>query len=644
MNKFKKILLITATLFSVQSSFATHLVGGFITYECAGGNEYMINLRVYKDCGATVTGTFDDTAFVAIYNINGDTVSRLRLPKGPTVSIPTNSTGNPCLTPPAGLCTEYAEYQGQVILPPILGGYTLTHQRCCRNNSIDNISNPWSYGNTYTIQIPSLDSICNSSPQFQSAAPIVLCANDPLNLQLDAIDPDGDSLHFQFCEILAGGGQQGGGGCNAVIPNPPCPPPYASITLIAPSTAQNPLPGSASPITIDASNGTLLGTPDATGQYVVGVCVTEYRGGIPLSTARLDYQFNIVNCISNIIADMLTSTEDPTILCDGKTVQFQNQSSNFNHLRWDFGVPGISTDTSNLPNPVFIYADTGLYTVTLIVNPGWQCSDSTTFDFRIQDAVSVSTSWTGIPCFEVQQIQWEALGNFRDSTSFQWDFGSNSNISGWNALSPPPVTWTTPGWKYVTFSANWPPGCQVVIQDSIQISSLSANVDAGPDQTIASGSSTALTATGGSEYFWYSDHPARYSGRFEPTIFVRPERDTTMFYVVVKDELGCEGIDSVFVYLLPEIIEDPLVQNFISPNGDGRNDCLDLSNILEVENAQLIVLNRWGKMVFESSPYANDWSGQDQAGAELPDGTYYILLKGKEEFIYKGSVTLIRAR
>ena len=106
---------------------------------------------------------------------------------------------------------------------------------------------------------------------------------------------------------------------------------------------------------------------------------------------------------------MLTATEDPTILCDGKTVQFQNQSINFNHLRWDFGIPGISTDTSNLPD-LFTYPDTGLYTVTLIVNPGWQCSDHLIF---IQDAVSVSTSWTGIPCFEVQQIQWEALGNFK---------------------------------------------------------------------------------------------------------------------------------------------------------------------------------------------------------------------------------------
>ena len=125
---------------------------------------------------------------------------------------------------------------------------------------------------------------------------------------------------------------------------------------------------------------------------------------------------------------------------------------------------------------------------------------------------------------------------------------------------------------------------------------------------------------------------------------MQPERDTTTFYVVVKDELGCEGIDSVRVYLLPEIIEDPLVQNFISPNGDGRNDLLDLSNVLEEKNAQLIVLNRWGKMVYESSPYANDWRGQDQAGADLPDGTYYILLKGEEEFIYKGSATLIRAR
>ena len=79
-------------------------------------------MRVYKDCGATVTGTFDDTAF-DIYNINGDTVSVFDSLKGQRSASPPILPAT-CLTPPAGLCTEYAEYRGQVTLPPILGGYT----------------------------------------------------------------------------------------------------------------------------------------------------------------------------------------------------------------------------------------------------------------------------------------------------------------------------------------------------------------------------------------------------------------------------------------------------------------------------------------------------------------------------------------
>lgn len=637
--KYSRIVALLFAIGSGWSSYAAHLVGGSITYECQGNNDYRINLRVYRDCGGG-GAAFDANSNIAIYDINGDLVQQLSVPKGPTISVPPNSTGNPCLTPPPGLCTEYADYTVSVNLPPLLGGYTITHQRCCRNASIANVNNSGSLGNTYTIRIPSLDNSCNSSPQFQSVPPIVLCVNDPLNVQIDAIDPDGDSLYYEFCEILEGGGQ-GGVGCNAVIPNPPCPPPYTPIPFIAPSTPQNPLPAN-SAIVIDSSNGALNGITNNIGQYVVGICVTEYRNGVPLSTARLDYQFNIVNCVSNIVADMLTSAEDPTILCDGRTVQFQNQSINFNHLRWDFGIPGVVTDTSNQLDPVFTYPDTGTYTVSLTLNPGWQCSDSTSFTFRIQENVNGSLSWSGVPCFEVQGIEWEATGNWADSTNFLWNFGGTANPIGSGQLNPPPVTWSTPGWKTVTFTASWPPGCQIVLTDSVEISSLSANVDAGPNQTIPYGESATLSATGGSEFYWYSDVPARYSGRYQQTIQVWPENDTTMFWVIVKDALGCEGVDSVTVFLTSEIIENPLVQNFVSPNGDGRNDVLDLSNLLEGQEAEFVLLNRWGVEVYNKSPYLNDWSGEDAGGDPLPDGTYYFILRRKNTILYKGPVTIMR--
>ncbi|CAN1546204.1 Gliding motility-associated, C-terminal domain [Flavobacteriaceae bacterium] len=61
----------------------------------------------------------------------------------------------------------------------------------------------------------------------------------------------------------------------------------------------------------------------------------------------------------------------------------------------------------------------------------------------------------------------------------------------------------------------------------------------------------------------------------------------------------------------------------ISPNGDGDNDFLDLTN-LNVQNLQ--IFNRHGIEVFSKTNYTNEWAGKSNAGTELPDGTYYYVV------------------
>ena len=51
--------------------------------------------------------------------------------------------------------------------------------------------------------------------------------------------------------------------------------------------------------------GFITGVANTTGQFVVGICVSEYENGTLLSKVRRDYQFNITSCISNVVADML---------------------------------------------------------------------------------------------------------------------------------------------------------------------------------------------------------------------------------------------------------------------------------------------------------------------------------------------------
>ena len=617
-----------------------HLIGGSLSYQCLGNNEYRFTLRIYRDC-AGGGAAFDQTANLAVYDIGNNLVLTQSPVRGPSISVPLNSTNNPCLVTPAGLCSEYTEYVTTMVLPPILGGYTIAHQRCCRNGTISNVANSSSLGNTYFVTIPSLDSVCNSTPEFAPLIPPVICANEALNLQIQAQESDGDSLYYELCEVYTGGGQMGGAGCNSVIPIPTCPPPFTPINLISPYTFSQPLP-STSGITLNPLNGTLTGMPNLTGQFSVGVCVSEWRNGLLMSTARLDYQFNIVNCISNLVAEMLTPDVDPTILCDGLTVQFQNLSSNFNTLFWDFGVQGILSDTSRLPNPIFTFPDTGVYRVSLVLNPGSPCTDTTFYDFKIRPNVSGNIGWSGIPCFEVQGIDWKSTGIWPDSTTFQWNFGGGASPAGWVGEIPPPVSWSSPGWKTVSFTAFWPTGCSFNVVDSIEISSLSLSVDAGPDQTIEFGDTAILNASGGVSYYWYSNLPARYNDRYSSQIFTWPQGDTTIYYVEATDALGCKGIDSVRVFMLRDQIESPLIINFISPNSDGRNDFLDLTNLLKDRNGSLQIFNRWGAEVYSVSPYLNNWEGDNKGGDPLPDGTYYFTLRIEGEYVYKGAITILR--
>jgi len=76
-----------------------------------------------------------------------------------------------------------------------------------------------------------------------------------------------------------------------------------------------------------------------------------------------------------------------------------------------------------------------------------------------------------------------------------------------------------------------------------------------------------------------------------------------------------------------QIIDDSLIfPNVITPNGDNLNDKLEIKGLLNgaYTDKVLIVYNRWGKKVYESNNYQNDFDGQG-----LPDGVYYYVFTAK---------------
>jgi len=84
--------------------------------------------------------------------------------------------------------------------------------------------------------------------------------------------------------------------------------------------------------------------------------------------------------------------------------------------------------------------------------------------------------------------------------------------------------------------------------------------------------------------------------------------------------------------------------NFLSPNGDGKNDRWIIKNIEQYPDNEVKIFDRAGRLVFRKKGYNNDWDGTFN-GSKLSSGVYiYILNSGTGITPVKGTLTIILDR
>jgi len=428
-------------LLGLTSVFATHIVGGEMYYEAWGNNEYLITLKVYRDCDPnsnTNNTDFDPSASIGIYQSGALFESIfINLDQTDVEFVPV-VLDNPCFVLPPNLCVERAIYETVIVLPESPFDYHLVYQRCCRNPTIVNLFLPENTGATFTTQIPgtNLTNQLNSSPRFVSFPPVALCNNAEFFFDHSAFDPDGDSLVYEFCTPFHGGTP------DEPAPTPPLGPPFVNVTYAAGFSFNDPITADPN-FTIDPQTGFLSGTATAPGQYVIGICVREFRNGIELTRSNRDFQFNVVECDPVIIA----AIPDQEIFCDGLTFQFSNSSENGTFFEWDFGDPNTSLDVSSLESPIYTYPDTGYYEVRLIANPGWPCADTAFASFAAFPELSPAIISVNSGCLGSEAtFDFTAGGQIEDpEATYSWDFGPNANPSSSNEFSPIDIYLGPPG-------------------------------------------------------------------------------------------------------------------------------------------------------------------------------------------------------
>lgn len=636
--KYNYLLIFFLFLF-LPSSYATHMVGGDITYKCLGNNQFEITITLYQDClnGEPGAITQDNPAFYSIYTSGPNPIF---VKNGSVFYTETKHIdpdfNNDCINNPPRTCMQEMVFVFVETLQPSSTGYTIVYQRCCRNAAINNIANPGNTGVTYTATIPPFENgeCSNNSAVFKSLPPQIICINNPFIYDFSATDIDGDSLSYELCAAKKGGS-----------PSNPKPsgtemgaPPYPNLNYIPPYSATVPVPGFP-PFAIDPQTGVLSGNPTSLGRYVVTVCVNEWRNGAIINTISRDVQFVITNCSKAVIADIPELPDAPNVYaieCKDLTVHFKNTSSGGFSYYWDFGVPGA---TSTEFEPSYTYPDTGVYKVKLVVNPGSTCSDSIYRYVKVYPTFHADFEWAGNLCPE-ETIQFTDLTTVTHGsiTSWHWDLGDSTSSN----LPNPTHQYDYPGGpqqvKLITTSSL---GCIDSIEKTLPISVF--DVFAGNDTIIVKDYPFSLNGSGAQYYSWT---PTDYlSNPFiaNPSVHFPDVGDYT-YVLSGTNEFGCSKEDTIRIMVVDN--GSIFVPNAFSPNGDGLNDALEVKSVGYALVRIFEIYNRYGQKVYYSANKMNPtWDGTFR-GQPADPGVYYWILKAVNAFgeleTLKGDFTLLR--
>lgn len=316
-----------------------------------------------------------------------------------------------------------------------------------------------------------------------------------------------------------------------------------------------------------------------------------------------------------------------TLKCEEDSIQLDAGNLGSSYL-WNTG------QTSQIIAPTY----PGIYSVIVTSNG---CSEYDTIQVFNQ---ALEASFIGLDtagCIPV-------LSNFSDLstvgvgsiTHWHWNFGNGDTSNSQNPTTNYPI----PGKHTVTLTVTSDIGCEddTVLFDYINAFDLAeANYTFIPSFgaprdiiTFVNNSSNAIAykwlfGDGDSSSLSNPTHKYKEEGNYAITLLALSSNncnDTLTFWIEIKS-------DNYFV------------PNSFTPGVDGKNDFWKIIGLEDSENFELIIYNRWGERVFESTEPSEEWNGT--YNSELcPSGVYVWKLtfksNGTKITEKRGHINLIR--
>ncbi|WP_205945128.1 gliding motility-associated C-terminal domain-containing protein [Pedobacter psychrodurus] len=86
--------------------------------------------------------------------------------------------------------------------------------------------------------------------------------------------------------------------------------------------------------------------------------------------------------------------------------------------------------------------------------------------------------------------------------------------------------------------------------------------------------------------------------------------------------------------------EVAIVNNILTPNGDGKNDFFVVKGLEKYPNNKLSIFDRGGRLIYAIMNYQNNWDGYFN-GKPLMEDTYYYMLDLGADGSIKGFISIL---
>ncbi|MDT8308720.1 MAG: PKD domain-containing protein [Bacteroidales bacterium] len=320
-----------------------------------------------------------------------------------------------------------------------------------------------------------------------------------------------------------------------------------------------------------------------------------------------------------------------TTLCPKTVITLDAGTINNGTYQWSPGGQASQTITTATPGTYIVSVTNTDYNLT--------CVSADTIVISNYPAINPGFYLDKYDGCQPLSVQFTNSSSPTPFNSALWKFG-DGNTSG--DISPL-YTYYNPGTYDVGLVITSTEGCKdsIIIPNLITVYSQPiADFDILPSQTVEMGQLISFLDKTVNPAYWQWDFGDGNGSTAQHPVHNYGNPGKYVVTLIVFTDNGCPDTLSKIIEVYDSKITIP---NIITPNGDGYNDMFIIDNLLSGAyfERKLVIFNRWGKQVFKTNNYMNDWNAEN-----LSDGVYYFVLECKgyiRNVSTQGTITILRS-